>query len=280
MTTNGFLLTRYMDVLKKNQVNAINISLDSLKPERFAMMTRRNAFNKVWEAINLLVAESFCQVKINCVVMKGFNDDEIVDFVKLTEDLPIHVRFIEFMPFHLNGWSRSKLFPRAAILDKIHSHFKNDIVPVGATDKTDCLGCAAGGRDGGSSRDGDGGGVSAGCSNNTADTIYRMSNGLGYIGIIASMTNMFCSTCSRIRLTADGNIKNCLFGRDEFSLRPLLRKTPHDWRPEEMADYGDMELELLEIVKKALYRKKKQHGGMDMLHATEQLNRPMVRIGG
>eukprot|EP00922_Rhytidocystis_sp_ex-Travisia-forbesii_P061931 GHVS01091723.1.p1 GENE.GHVS01091723.1~~GHVS01091723.1.p1 ORF type:complete len:237 (-),score=30.92 GHVS01091723.1:165-875(-) len=236
------------------------------------MMSRRSAFHKVWEAINMLVAESFCQVKINCVVMKSFNDDEIVDFVKLTEDLPVHVRFIEFMPFHLNGWSKSKLFPRAAILDKMHNHFKQDLVSVGTTDDNSgvagCSGCSG----------------SMGFTHDTSGDMYRLTNGLGYVGIIASMTNMFCSTCNRIRLTADGNIKNCLFGRDEFPLRPILRKqvgyTCDDCSAEGQAQVTGMEAELLEMVIKALYRKSKQHGGMDMIHATEQLNRPMVRIGG
>eukprot|EP00921_Rhytidocystis_pertsovi_P002556 GHVQ01004427.1.p1 GENE.GHVQ01004427.1~~GHVQ01004427.1.p1 ORF type:complete len:254 (+),score=35.21 GHVQ01004427.1:94-762(+) len=217
-------------------LNSVNISLDTLRPERFRLITRRGGFERVWENLNLLIAEGFCQVKINCVVLDGVNQDELIDFARLTEDLPIHVRFIEFMPFAQNGWSEAKLYSRAKIISALRGHYGHRLERA----------------------------VYDGGTEDTAD-LYRITDGVGFIGIIASITQQFCSSCNRLRLTADGKVKNCLFGVDELDLG--LHETSTD-------------KELLHVIRKSVKNKKPKHGGMHQLHASQHLNRPMVKIGG
>ncbi|CAH0399948.1 unnamed protein product [Chilo suppressalis] len=232
LTTNGIVLTRQLPALQRAGLTALNISLDSLRPERYEQMARRAGLSRVLAGIDLALQLGYSPLKINVVLMKGFNDDEICDFVELTRDRDIEVRFIEFMPFSGNAWDDSKLVPYRQALREISKRFEVE-----------------------------GGGRAAG---DTA-RIWTLKGHRGTVAFIASMTQPFCSTCNRLRLTADGSLKVCLFGEAEVSLRDAMR-----------AGATDNELEAL--IRAALHNKKPQHAGMQNL-ATMQ-NRPMVLIGG
>uniref|UniRef100_A0A0G4HTN8 GTP 3',8-cyclase n=1 Tax=Chromera velia CCMP2878 TaxID=1169474 RepID=A0A0G4HTN8_9ALVE len=233
MTTNAVLLNRYLEDMREARVNAVNLSLDSLVPGKFALITRRDAFHQVWRNLHDLVAADFCQVKVNCVVMRNQNEDEIVDFVRLTKDMPIQVRFIEFMPFNSNGWSDSRLFPMEEMIATIRSEFPS----FSKAPDPDV--------------------------NETA-RLWGVPGFRGRVGFISSMTDLFCSSCNRLRLLADGQMKNCLFGLEEFDLRGALRR-------------GES---LERIVTEGVKKKKAAHGDMDLLQKESASNRSMIRIGG
>ncbi|VAI27614.1 unnamed protein product [Triticum turgidum subsp. durum] len=187
MTTNGIVLSKKLPRLKECGLNALNISLDTLIPAKFEFMTRRKGHSKVMESIDTAIQLGYDPVKVNCVIMRGTNDDEICDFVELTRHKPINVRFIEFMPFDGNVWNVKKLVPYAEILDKVRQHFK---------------------------------GVER-LQDHPSDTAknFKIDGHVGTISFITSMTEHFCAGCNRLRLLADGNFKVCLFGPSEVSLR-------------------------------------------------------------
>ncbi|XP_074560208.1 GTP 3',8-cyclase, mitochondrial-like [Curcuma longa] len=191
MTTNGIVLSKKLPRLKDCGLNAINISLDTLVPAKFEFMTRRKGHQMVMESINTAVELGYNPVKINCVVMRGLNDDEICDFVEMTREKPINVRFIEFMPFDGNVWNVKKLVPYAEMLDTVRQRFKN--VERHKDHPTD-----------------------------TAKN-FKIKDYCGTVSFITSMTEHFCAGCNRLRLLADGNFKVCLFGPSEVSLRDPLR---------------------------------------------------------
>ncbi|KAM0048654.1 putative lyase [Helianthus debilis subsp. tardiflorus] len=233
MTTNGLALTRKLPNLKDCGLNLLNISLDTLVPAKFEFMTRRKGHERVMESIYRAVDLGYNPVKVNCVVMRGFNDDEICDFVELTKDKPINVRFIEFMPFDGNVWNVKKLVSYAEMLDIVGKRFTglqriNDHPTETA-------------------------------KNFTIDGHH------GTVSFITSMTNHFCSGCNRLRLLADGNLKVCLFGPSEVSLRDPIRN-------------GADDNELRQIISAAVKRKKASHAGMFDIAKTP--NRPMIHIGG
>ncbi|KAJ8498741.1 hypothetical protein OPV22_009293 [Ensete ventricosum] len=191
MTTNGIVLTKKLPKLKECGVNAINISLDTLVPAKFEFMTRRKGHERVMESIDAAIKLGYNPVKINCVVMRGLNDDEICDFVEMTREKPINVRFIEFMPFDGNVWNVKKLVPYAEMLDRVRQCFKN---------------------------------VQR-LKDHPADTAknFIVEGHRGTVSFITSMTEHFCAGCNRLRLLADGNFKVCLFGPSEVSLRDPIR---------------------------------------------------------
>jgi cyclic pyranopterin phosphate synthase len=231
MTTNGLLLSRNLAKLRKGGLTHLNISLDTLRADRFDGITRRKGLTIVLKAIDDALALGY-EPKVNCVVLRGFNDDELGDFVALTKQRPVHVRFIEYMPFDGNEWSVGKFMPYAESLALIE-----DTVPLKRLD--------------------DG-------PHETAKT-FRPEGHLGTIGFISSMSDDFCSGCNRLRITADGNLKVCLFGRSEISLRDAMR---------EGADDAD----LTTLIREAVMRKKAAHDGMFAI--AESPNRPMILIGG
>ncbi|XP_046686090.1 molybdenum cofactor biosynthesis protein 1-like isoform X3 [Homalodisca vitripennis] len=190
ITTNGLMLTRQLVELQKAGVNLLNISLDTLKPERFEQITRRKGWQRVIAGIDLAVQLGYTP-KVNVVVMRGLNDDEILDFVQFTADRPIDVRFIEYMPFTGNKWDGNKMVPFREMLERIQTVYP---------------------------------GFHA-LANKPNDTskAYKVPGHKGQIGFITSMSNHFCGTCNRIRLMADGSLKVCLFGNTEISLRDALR---------------------------------------------------------
>lgn len=233
ITTNGITLARKLPKLKECGLTALNISLDTLVPSKFEFMTRRRGHEKVIESINAAVDLGYDPVKVNCVVMRGFNEDEICDFAALTREKPINVRFIEFMPFDGNVWNVKKLVPYSEMMERVVSKFP-DLKRL---------------------------------KDHPTDTAknFQVEGHRGTVSFITSMTEHFCASCNRLRLLADGNLKVCLFGSAEVSLRDPMRN-------------GADDSELMEIIGRAVKRKKAAHAGMFDIAKTT--NRPMIRIGG
>lgn len=233
LTTNGLLLPRKLPRLHAAGVNLLNISLDTLRADRFEAITRRRGLELVLRALDEAVAYGYDPVKVNCVLLRGVNDDELSDFVALTEDRPLEVRFIEYMPFDGNGWNDGAFMPYAEMIERIEQRYPAlERVQDGAND---------------------------------VSKTYRVPGFRGRVGFITSMSEHFCGTCNRLRLTADGHLKVCLFGPAEVSLRDALRG-------------GASDEALAEIVGAAVQRKKAAHAGMHDL--AQQPNRPMILIGG
>ncbi|VDM46140.1 unnamed protein product [Toxocara canis] len=213
MTTNGIALPQKLEALVDNGLKKLNISLDTLNEAKYMIMTRRNGFKKVIKSINL--AESmFDQVKINNVIIRGINDDELIDFVALTQYRKLDIRFIEYMPFGGNKFEVRKMVPYREMLKVIDKSFP---MIIKLKDQP-----------------------------NDTSKAYSVHGFRGKIGFISSMSEHFCSSCNRLRVTSDGNLKVCLHGNSEVSLRDVLR-----------AGASDTQLET--IVREALSRKKKQH---------------------
>lgn len=237
ITTNGVLVDRYLPLFKEIKIKELTISLDTLIERKFTQITRRNHFHKVWNTIRLLQSNNI-KVKLNVVLIKGFNDQEITDFIALTKDQNLIIRFIEFMPFDGNQWDKSKLVSFKDILDRVEYTY-----PLQLQKLVDAP--------------------------NDTSRNYKINNYKGSFSIISSVTNPFCDTCNRIRLTADGKLKNCLFSQEESALLPALRSN----------------LPITPIIKKALHHKFKTRGGMDTADKLENpdlhsQNRSMIAIGG
>jgi len=233
ITTNGILIDKFIDTLKTSGIRSINVSLDSLSKEKFNSITRRNDFDKVISNIHLLLNENY-HVKVNAVVIKGVNEEEISDFVQWTSDKNVHVRFIEFMPFDGNKWDFDKVVSLDTILSKVHERFGEKITRI--SDR----------------------------KNDTSKN-YSIAGYKGTFAIISSVTNPFCDTCNRLRLTADGKIKNCLFSDSETDLLSAMRR-------------GE---DIVPLIKEAVWNKKSQRGGITSFEIPEQRkNRAMVSIGG
>ncbi len=190
LTTNGVSLPLLAGELRRAGLRRINISCDSLRPDRFAEMTRGADLSRVLAGIDAAVEAGFDPVKVNCVVIRGVNDGEIADFVTFGRDRGVEVRFIEFMPLDADGaWTSETVVGVAEIRARI-----DDVHPVEPIGRT-----------------------------SAPATRYRFSDGRGSVGIVASVSESFCSTCDRVRLTADGQFRNCLFATTETDLRGLLR---------------------------------------------------------
>ncbi|MFD1602379.1 GTP 3',8-cyclase MoaA [Flavobacterium artemisiae] len=238
ITTNGILIDRHIDVLKQFNVNKINLSLDTLVSSKFHSITLRNQFEKVIDNLHLLLNSDF-KVKVNVVLMKGFNENEIIDFVKLTQFLPISIRFIEFMPFAGNEWDRSKMVSQNEILSQVSTAFSSEEIQKLEDEK------------------------------NFTSRNYKIKGFQGDFGIISSITNPFCDSCNRIRLTANGKIKNCLFSNSETDLLTAFRNG------------GSIE----ELISHSLKNKKKVRAGMVSISEMDDPalhfdNRSMIAIGG
>ncbi len=189
LTTNGVLLDKHLDVLKEANLKSINVSLDTLQKDKFYKLTKRKTYDRVWNNVQLALKEGF-EVKLNVVAMHGINEDEVVDFVQLLMDFPLSVRFIEFMPFDGNHWHLDTVMTYQEILAKVADQFELERMDDDP---------------------------------HSTSKNYRLVDGQGSIGIISTVTDPFCSTCNRLRLTADGKIRNCLFARDELNLLGALR---------------------------------------------------------
>jgi cyclic pyranopterin phosphate synthase len=204
MTTNGFFLTEKVQRLAAAGLKRINVSLDSLQPGRFERMVRRDGqlVFKILEGMRRARQAGLAPIKVNCVVMRGYNDDELPEFARLGRENDYQVRFIEYMPLDAQGdWSMRAVVPGAEILARIHAAF-----PLAPSDG----------------------------NGNEPATVYRFADGRGSIGVIASVTEPFCDHCNRIRITADGQLRTCLFSLHEHDLKGLLRSGATD---EEIADF-------------------------------------------
>ncbi|KAI8164299.1 Molybdenum cofactor biosynthesis protein 1 [Colletotrichum sp. SAR 10_70] len=271
LTTNGLSLHRKLDSMVEAGLTGVNLSLDTLDPHMFTIMTRRNGFDAVKKSIDRIFElnkhGAGIKFKINCVVMRGRNDHEIVPFVEMTREKDVEVRFIEYMPFDGNKWNQGKMLGYAEMLDMIREKFPS-------LEKVKDH------------------------KNDTSKT-WRIPGHAGKIGFITSMTHNFCGTCNRLRITSDGNLKVCLFGNTEVSLRDILRKSnngdPIDEKAFEAMKQIEMdrrqgladaekplgtalnEAELLDVIGMAVKRKKEKHAGIGELEHMK--NRPMILIG-
>jgi GTP 3',8-cyclase len=235
LTTNGTRLHEFVEVLQEANVHSLNISLDTLQADKFNLLTRRNQFNQVYDNIHLVMNKGF-HVKVNVVVMKGLNETEINDFVEWTKDFPVHVRFIEFMPFSGNRWTSNKVFTWEQILAVIGEKYD----PVRLQDE----------------------------QHDTAKK-YTIPGHAGTFAVISTMTSPFCGGCNRMRLTADGKMKNCLFSKEETDLLTAFRN-------------GE---DILPLIQHSIGSKAKELGGQfttdfEHIHATDIHNRSMITIGG
>jgi GTP 3',8-cyclase len=235
ITTNGTRLHEFVDVLEQANVRSLNISLDTLQAEKFQLVTRRNQFDVVMKNIELLLSKKF-HVKINVVAMKGFNENEINNFIEWTKHTPIHVRFIEFMPFSGNRWTSNKVFTLQQILNVIEEKYSF----IRLKDE----------------------------KHDTAKK-YMVPGHAGTFAIISTMSANFCGDCNRMRLTADGKMKNCLFSKEETDLLSALRK-------------GEA---VLPLIQQSISSKAKELGGQftpdfEHIHAEDINNRSMITIGG
>ncbi len=197
LTTNGTSLATLAPDLAGAGLRRVNISCDSLRPERFAAIRRRGDLAMVLAAMDAAEAAGLAPVKVNVVVMAGVNDDEVVDFAAFARDTGRLVRFIEFMPLDAQGqWDRGRLVPGREVFERI-----NEVWPLEPVADPARLAPAE---------------------------RFAFADGRGEIGLISSVTEPFCGTCDRLRLTADGSIRNCLFSDDEYSLRDRLRDGASD----------------------------------------------------
>jgi len=272
LTTNGIALHRKLDSMVEVGLTGVNLSLDTLDPWQFQIMTRRKGFDAVMKSIERILElnkhGAGIKLKINSVVMRGVNDREIIPFVEMTREKDVEVRFIEYMPFDGNKWNKGKMFSYSEMLDLIREKYPT-LERV------------------------------QGHKNDTSKT-YRIPGFVGTLGFITSMTHNFCGTCNRLRITSDGNLKVCLFGNAEVSLRDILRQSNNGEPIDETAfeamkklemdrrqDLGvgstplglaPNEKELLDVIGLAVKRKKAKHAGIGELEHMK--NRPMILIGG
>ena len=196
MTTNGATLQNSAERYRTAGLNRINISLDSLDRARFEQMTRRDELHNVLAGIDAAIAAGFSPVKINTVIERGVNDDEIVDLAAFGRDCGVEVRFIEFMPLDATGhWVNDKVVGQDEIVERIAAVFPLEQMPA--------RGAAPADR-------------------------WRYTDGRGTVGVIPTVTKPFCGDCDRVRLTAEGQFRTCLFATDEFDLRAALRRGESD----------------------------------------------------
>ncbi len=206
LTTNGVLLNKYLPVLEKIGVSSINLSLDTLRKERFLQITRRDYFDQVYDSLFQLIHSSI-PAKLNCVVQKGINDDEILDFVFLARDYDIEVRFIEEMPFNGMGITNS-IVQSTAILALIQKYFPDSSEIPTQPDKTHSTGSC----------------LTGSCPTFFSSArVFQVPGFRGRVGIIPSYSRSFCQGCNRVRLTALGHLKRCLYDPHTLDLRALLR---------------------------------------------------------
>jgi cyclic pyranopterin phosphate synthase len=203
LTTNGVLLKEYVKALAAAGLRRVNVSLDTLRPDRFAYITRRDKFKEVWEGIETALAHRLSPVKLNVVVIKGFNDDEIKDFARLSLTYPLHIRFIEFMPLgQANIWNGEGVISSAQIMEEIAAI--GELLPRGPE------------------------------ANDGPAKRYYLRGSAGEIGFISPISSHFCAQCNRLRLTPDGKIRTCLFSDEEIDLRGVLRAAGHEEKIEDV----------------------------------------------
>jgi cyclic pyranopterin phosphate synthase len=199
LTTNGLLLAGQAQALRDAGLRRINVSLDTLDPEKFLLLTRRDGLDKVIEGIRAAKQAGFDPVKINAVSIRGITEAEVVPLARFARDHGLELRFIEYMPIGADHWERAKVYFAHEILEQLE-HAVAPLVPVEDYDPR------------------------------APAMEFRYTDGGGRVGIIASISRPFCLRCNRLRLTADGKLRNCLFAIDETDVKPLLRGGADDGR--------------------------------------------------
>ena len=195
MTTNGVSLPLLADELKRAGLKRLNISLDSFRADRFLELTRRDELQRTLAGIDAALEAGFDPVKINVVIMRGINDDEILDFAEFGREKGVIVRFIEFMPLDADEiWNNSLVVTQSEIVDILGAEY--DLESVVRT--------------------------------SAPATRWRYADGKGEIGVVASVSESFCESCDRVRITADGQFRSCLFATEETDVRALLRDGSSD----------------------------------------------------
>lgn len=232
ITTNGVLLDRYLDELEEAGIKNLNISLDSLSPETYEKITRRDNFKETWNSLLKAVNRGF-NVKTNTVLQPGFNDQEIEDFAKLTKSLPITARFIEPMPFSGSPNRKFKEFSGYKIKERLEKSF--NIKPLNKND----------GR---------------------VATLYKVDGYEGRVGIIFAFSRTFCDSCSRFRISAQGQMRTCLYEQNVLDLRELLR-------------CGSSDETIINTITSVL-QKRFKNGYEAEKHRTKSLYESMSAIGG
>lgn len=234
MTTNGILFPAMAGELKEAGLKRVNISMDTLNEERFAYITRRGGLSSVRQAIFKALELDMHPVKINVVVIRGFNDDEINNFARLAYDYPLHIRFIEYMPVgDLLFWEPERMMNSEEIRNVLQNEY--ELIP----EKT--------------------------VEGNGPARYYQLTGGKGSLGFISPMSHQFCAECNRIRLTADGKLRGCLYEKQEVDLKEALKR-------------GATDDELRELFLQAIKSKPARH---NMNSGWGQLNtRKMYQIGG
>jgi cyclic pyranopterin phosphate synthase len=238
LTTNGILLAQYAEDIFRAGITRINISLDSLDKEKYFQITRGGNLDDVFNGIAAAEKAGFAPIKINTVLMKGFNDNEALDFVRLALSKPFQVRFIEMMPVSEVSAGRSADFlPTRQLLETINRRFRLEPL-AGKKNKSD-----------GPAR------------------LYKMKDGLGEIGFINPVSDHFCSTCNRLRLTADGKLRACLLNDVEIDLREALSRHCDDD-------------ELAGLIREAILLKPQRHDLDCTDRHLKKCHRDMSDIGG
>ena len=228
LTTNGISLDKNAHNFRSAGLHRVNISIDSLKAERFKEITLRDDMKKVITGIEASIEAGLSPVKINVVVMRGINDDEIIEFAKFGRERGVIVRFIEFMPLDADEkWSTLSVVSLDEIFSTINSVYPLEVVK----------------------------------RSNAPASRFRYIDGQGEIGIVASVTQKFCDTCDRIRITADGQFRNCLFSNEEFDLKEALRSESSD-------------KEICELLEMAVSAKREGHGigNVDFIRPSRSMN--------
>jgi cyclic pyranopterin phosphate synthase len=192
MTTNGMLLADQAQPLYDAGLRRINISLDALSPERFRQLTRRDGLDKVLAGIEAARKAGFTPIKINAVSIRGVTEHEVVPMARFAREKQLEMRFIEYMPIGADSWERDKVYYAHEILEQIDNHVA-PLVPAKNQDKR------------------------------APAQEFEYLDGGGAVGIIASVSRPFCLSCNRVRLTADGKLRNCLFAHDEVDIKTMLR---------------------------------------------------------
>ena len=202
LTTNGLLLSKHIQELERAGLSGINISLDTLNSEKFKIITRRDGLNLVLNSLNKAMQSSIQSIKLNVVAMRDFNDDELMDFVRLTKENDITVRFVELMPFDSHQiWKTGKFYGA----DHILADIKNQVSELKPID-----------------------------GSRTEHHIFRVDDYKGKVAVIPAYSRSLCGACNRIRITADGKLLNCLYSQNETNLRDAMRKGISDMEIGEM----------------------------------------------
>jgi cyclic pyranopterin phosphate synthase len=234
ITTNGVLLEEKAHQLKNAGIQNINISLDTLQPERFERVALRGEFERVIRGIESALQAGFSSIKINVVVMRNFNDDELSDFVEFAQVLSLNVRFIEYMPFLGNGWNEVQFVSYKEMKESITA--QHELIPLASDEALP-----------GPAKE------------------FRIGESNATVGFITTMSEHFCGECNRLRLTADGKMRNCLFAAGEIDLKQALRS-------------GASEKELSSLIHRCVMKKWEKHP--DAQELVVQQNRAMIAIGG